>query len=635
MLQVIRDRASGLFVWTIVGLIIITFAFVGLNSYFDDTGEGFQAALVNDQKVTVYEYQIAYSNEQRRIRQMFGENFDPDLFDDQIKKSALDRVIDNAIIVQAAANAGMRVSDEQLAQQIHSIDQFKEDGVFSSELYKQQLAQAGESVSGFEYRIRRGVIADQLVNGIIQSSFATKDEIELTHRLREQQREVAYVSIPVDVFKDKVTVSEAEIETHYKANQNLYKTAEQVQLEYIELSVDALMSSISVDEDEVESYYEEQKDRFLTPEERRASHILIEFGDDADKAKAEADEIYAKIMAGEKFEALAKEFSDDIGSSSEGGDLGFFGKGIMDTNFEDTAFALKTGEVSKPVRSEFGYHVIRLDEIKPSKGKSLNDVRAELEAELKKQKAEKLYFDKVEILANMAYEAPDSLEPAKEELGLEIKTSDFMSKRGGSGIFSNRKVMDAAFSDDVLIENLNSEAIELGANHAIVLRLKEYKDAQVRPLSEVAGQIKSTLIGEKALALAKADADKISEKLLAGVSGSEAVNVVEGKTYTWNEKKWIKRNEADIPREIIEAAFLMPRLSPDEKLATKGLVLGNGEYALFAFSGIKDGDVSDISDEERRQIGDGIANAVGLDEFTTMLNALKDESEIKRFPENL
>ncbi len=635
MLQIIRDRASGLFVWSIVGLIIITFAFVGLNSYFDDTDEGYQAALVNDQKVTVYEYQIAYSNEQRRIQQMFGDNFDPDLFDDQIKKTALDRVIDNAIIIQAASNAGMHVSNEQLAGQIQSITQFAEDGAFSSNLYRQQLEQAGESVAGFEYRVRRGIIADQLVNGIVQSSFATQDEIELTYRLRQQQREVGYVSIAVDVFRDKVSVSDEEIEAHYQANPNNFKTVEQVNLEYLELSVAALVPLMTADQDELESYYEEQKDRFLTAEERRAKHILFEFGDDDEKAKIQAESVYAKVVAGELFEALAKEYSADIGSAADGGDLGFFARGIMDANFEDVAFSLNVGDISKPIRSEFGYHIIKLEAVKASEGKTFNDVRAELEVEMKKQKAEKAYFDKVEVLANMAYESPDSLEVAKEELGLMIKTSGFISKSGGSGIFANRKVMDAAFSDDVLIENLNSETIELSSSHTVVFRLKEYKDAQVRPLTEVSEQIKATLIGQKSLTLAKVDADAISEKLMAGVAGTEAVKVVKGKDYVWNAKKWAMRDEADFPREVVEAAFLLPRLSEDDALSTKGVTLRNGEYALLAFGGIKDGDASAMSDDEKSQIANGIANAVGLDEFTTLLSALKDESEVQRFPENL
>jgi len=635
MLQVIRDRASGLFVWTIVGLIIITFAFVGLNSYFDDTDEGYQAALVNDQKVTVYEYQIAYSNEQRRIQQMFGENFDPDLFDDQIKKSALDRVIDNAIIIQAANDAGMQVSNDQLAKQIQSIGQFMEDGVFSGALYKQQLEQAGESTSGFEYRVRRGMIADQLVNGIVQSSFATKDEIELTHRLREQQREIGYVSIPVTPFNEKVEVTDAEMEAHYKANQDKYKTPEQVKLDYLELSVDALMPAMTVEQDELESYYEEQKDRFLSTEERSARHILIEFGDDDAKAKAKAESLYQKAIGGESFEALAKEHSADIGSAIDGGDLGFFARGIMDRNFEDTTFSLKVGDISKPVRSEFGYHIIKLEKIKEPKGKTLSEVRNEIETEIKKQKAEKEYFDKVEVLANMAYETPDSLAAAQEELGLTLKTTGFVGKRGGPGIFSNRKVLDAAFSDDVLIEHLNSEAIELSANHTVVVRLKEYKDAQVKPLEEVSAQIKATLIAEKALKLAEADAKLIEEKLKSGVSGAEAVKVIKGKSYVWKQKKWVKRDEADVPKEIIEAAFLLPRLTESEKVSTKALKLNNGEYSLLAFTGIKDGDVNAMTDDEKKKIGDGIANAVGLDMFTTMLTSLKDESKIKRFPENL
>jgi len=635
MLQVIRDRASGVFVWSIVGLIIITFAFVGLNSYFDDTDEGFQAALVNDQKVTVYEYQIAYGNEQRRIQQMFGDNFDPDLFDDQIKKTALDRVIDNAVIIQAASNAKMNVSNEQLAGQIQSIGQFMEDGMFSSAVYKQQLEQAGESTAGFEYRVRRGMIADQLINGIVQSSFATKDEIELTHRLRQQEREVAFVNIPVEPFKESVIVEDSEIEKHYNDNQNQYMTVEKVKLEYLELSVDTLLASMIADEDELESYYDEQKDRFIQPEERRARHILFEFGEDDEKAKADAESVYQKIVGGAEFEAMAKEHSSDIGSASEGGDLGFFGKDVMDASFEDTTFSLNIGDVSKPIRSEFGYHIIKLEEIKEEKGKSLAEVKDELMTEIKRQKAEKEYFDKVEVLANMAYETPDSLEPAKEELGLVLKTTDFIAKRGGPGIFSNRKIMDAAFSDDVLAENLNSEAIEVSSNHTVVLRLVDYKEAQVRPLAEVTPQIKVTLATNKALDLAKADADAIAKLLKEGKSGKDAVASIKGKKYTWNEKQWIKRDNADVTKEIVDASFLMPRLADSQKLETKGVKLNNGEYSLLAFSGIKDGDVSSLSEDERTNIGDGIANAVGLDLFTTLLQTLKDEAEIRRFPENL
>lgn len=632
MLQVIRERAQGFFAWIIVGLIVLSFTLVGLNSYFNETSEGFQAALVNDEKVTVYEYRIAYSNEQARMAQMFGNNFDIDMFDDQIKKTALERVIDNAILIQEAAQSGMYISDEQLAYRIQTIDSFAENGVFSRAAYGQQLTQAGESTVGFEYRIRRGLIADQLVNGIIGSSFATSDDIALTVRLRDQEREVGYVTIPVGTFKSDIDVTDEEIKTYFEANTENYKTEEKVQLEYLELKVDDLVSLVELDESELEDYYEDQKERFMTSEQRRASHILIELGDDSGAAKDKAAEVYAEVQAGEKdFATLVKEYSDDLGSTNEGGDLGFFAKGIMDENFEDTVFSQSIGDVSEPIRSEFGYHIIKLEDIQASTGKKFSEVKVDIEAEVRKKKAEKTYFDKLELLANLAYETPDTLEVAKEELGLTIQTSPFVGKRGAAGVFGNRKVIDAAFSDDVLQENLNSEAIELSSTHALVVRLKEHKPSEVKPLDDVKAQIETTLIDEKALEKAKSISTEIAGKIKSGTPAEDAASELE---YSWNESKWVKRDVPDMPRELVQAAFALKRID-GTSVETKGVELNNGDYALLMLTDVKDGDVADLSDEDKKQITDGIANAAGVDSFTMLLKALKDEAVIKKFPGNL
>jgi len=631
MLQIIRERAQGVFAWLIVGVIILSFALWGLNSYFSETDEGYQAALVNEEKVTVYEYRIAYSNEQARMQQMFGENFDIDLFEDQIKESALSRVIDNALLIQQATGEGMHVSDEQLAQRVQSIGAFMEEGRFSRAVYEQQISQAGESTAGFEYRIRRGLIADQLINGVIGSSFATPDEIALTVRLRDQEREIGYVTVPVEKFKKDIKVSDEEIQTHYDSNKENYKTQEQVILDYVELKVDGLLSGVALEEGELEDYYEEQKDRFITAEQRRARHILIELGDDDDAAKKKAQDLHAKAKAGEDFATLAKENSDDVGSANEGGDLGFFAKGIMDENFEETAYAMNVGDISEPIRSEFGYHIIKLEEIQDSTGKTFSEVKTEIEAEVRKKKAEKLYFDKVEQLANLAYETPDTLETVKIELGLDIKTSPSIGKRGGPGVFGNRKVADAAFSDDVLKETLNSEVIEIDSSHSIVVRLKEHKPAKIKELEKVKGQITTKLTNDKALEQAKAVAEGIEAKIKSGVAAEDAASEQE---YRWNEKKWVKRDDSSIPREIVQAAFSMKRID-ESKIDTKGVKINNGDYVLMTLSGVKDGDVANLSEEDKKSITEGIANASGVDSFTSMLKELKDQAEIKKFPGNL
>ena len=633
MLQIIRDRAQGFFAWLIIGAIIIAFALTGLNSYFSDTDSGFQAALVNDEKVTVYEYRIAYQNERARMEQMFGENFDADLFDDQIKQSALDRVIENEVLMQYVNNAGLFISDEQLARTVHEMDSFKEDGQFSNERYEQQFARSGESLAGFEYRMRRGLTADQFVGGIIATSFATQDEIETTLRLREQQREVAYVTVSSNAFKEQLEITDEEITAHYDANQDSYKTDEEIRVNYLELSIDSLLPKVEVEESELEDYYEEQKDRFMTPESRHARHILVEFGDDEDAAKTKAQGLYDKAIAGESFEELAKSNSDDIGSASEGGDLGFFSSGVMDENFETKTFAMKVGEISEPVRSSFGYHIIKLEEIKPSEGKSFSDVREEILSELKKQKAEKRYFDDVEQLANLTYEAPETLTDASEELGLDIKTSSYFGRRGAPGIFSNRKVLDAAFSDDVLKENFNSAAIELSSTHAVVIRLNDFKAAQVRPLEQVKGQIKAKLLNDKASEKALELATVIEEKIKAGATGIDALKDL-GQELTWNEKTWIDRASTGFPRDVVQAAFALPR-TEEGQLVTKAVKMSNGDYSLIAFTGIKDGDITAMSAEEKDSMKEGISRATGIDSYTNLLESIKGQAEIERFPGNI
>jgi len=631
MLQVIRDRAQGFFTWLIIGVIILAFALVGLNSYFDDTDEGFQAALVNDQKVSVYEYQIAYSNEMNRMRQMFGENFDQDMFDDQVKRSALARVVDNAVVIQHAMEKGMHVSDEQLALRVQNIGAFMENGVFSKAAYDQQISQSGESIAGFEYRVRRGLIADQLVNGIVLSSFSTQDEIATMLKLRNQTREIGYVTIPTAKFKENIEITDDEIKTYYDANQNKYKTQEKVQLSYVELKVEDLLKTIVVDESELVDYYDSNKNSFVTPEQRRARHILIEFGDDKDVAKNKAQSIYDKIQAGEDFETLAKENSDDVGSANEGGDLGFFNQGDMDESVDEKVFSMAVAEVSTPVRSEFGYHIIKLEEIKEGGGKSFESVKGDVESNVKKQKADKLYADKLEKLANLAFEIPDNLDAVKEELDLTIKSTPFMPRRGGPGVFSNRKLMEAAFSEDVLKNSLNSELIEVGASHALVVRLKEFQDSAIRPLDEVKSLISDTLKKEKALETAKKHAEEIEAKIKSGVAEEDAASE---KEFSWNEKKWIKRDDNSIAREIITAAFEMKRIN-DSELETKGVKLNNGDYALLTLTGVKDGDIATASDEDKKTIKDGISNATGIDEYTKYLDALRAAAEIEQFPQNL
>ncbi len=636
MLQSIRDRAQGLVTWVIVGLIVLSFALWGVSEYLTDGDTGMQVATIDGEDVSFYEYQVAYQNERARMQQMFGENFDPDMFDDQIKRTALDRVIDNTVVTKTALNAGFRVSNEQLAMQVQSVNTFQEEGKFSKEIYQQVLRSQGETVGGFEYRIRRMLLADQVILGVAATGLATSYEIEQIYRLQEQEREVGYLVVSADQFKEKIEPNEQEIADYYEKHKDNYKTQEKVKLDYLELSVDELMSDISVDQSELENYYDDQKQRFAEQDQVSARHILIEIDPEADSAASEQalatiKELQEKIKNGESFDELAKSQSQDLGSAQQGGDLGFFGKGMMDEAFEEVAFALEIGEVSEPVRSQFGYHLIKLEEKKPGGEKSLGDVKNEITQELKKQKAQRLYFDRVEILANLAYEAPESLEPAAEALGLKIKTSDLIPRLGGEGIFAHRKVREAAFSHDVLKEGLNSETIDVGDSQSIVVRLREHQSADSKPLSDVKEQVVSQLKQDKAKEQAKALGETLFKDL---ADGKEPVELAKSHDLTWTERTWVKRNDTTLNHEIIKSLFSLA-LSTDNDALHEGLALANGDFAVFSFYALRDGDITKLTDEKRSELRNQIANSSGSDEFSLLLDALKKKVEIKRFTANL
>lgn len=631
MLQTIRDRAQGVFAWLIIGAIILSFALWGVNSYFEDSDSGVHAAIVNGQEVSVFEYQIAFNNEQARIQQMLGDSFKRDMFEEQLRKSALDRVVDNTVLTQYANGNGMRVSDSQLGQMIQSIDAFHENGAFSKKAYEQQLKTSGEPVAMFESRVRKALLADQIIQGVGSTGVATQKDVERIYKLREQEREVAYLTFPLDNFRKAVVVADADIVTFYNKNQVKYQTPEMIDLEYVSVSAADMAAGIQVTDSEIATYYDDQKSRFRGDEQRRASHILIEFGSDEAMAKQTAQGLYDRLKKGESFEALAKEFSKDPGSAAQGGDLGFFARGIMDKPFEDAAFALAKGELSQPVKSKFGYHIIRVDDSKSGKEKPLDEVKSSLVPELKRQKAEKLYVDKAESLSTMAFESPRSLDGVVSKLGLEKKTTGFFQRNGGPGIASNPKVQKAAFSPDVLNEGVNSEFIDLGDSHGVVVRMKEHKPAQIRPLEEVRLQITNDLRDQTARKEAEAKGKLALEKVKAG---GDMVLIAKEFAATATPRSWVKRNDGMFSPEVGKAAFSAAR-SADAKPVADAVVLANGDYVVYSVYSVKDGDLTALSSDEKTNIAKGLASSIGMDEFALLLKSLKDKAEIKKFPGNL
>lgn len=630
MLHFIRERAQGWIAWVIVALLIIPFALWGINEYFGNGGK-LVAANVNGNEISQREFQQAFYEQRSRMQQMLGAQYDAQLFDPQVKQRVISELVDRELLLQNAKNMGYRVSDQTVVATIQSIDAFRENGVFSSALYQQQVQTQGESPASFERRVKRLITSGQLSDGLASTVLITDAELDAVIKLEEQKRDFEYLVLKAEDFKDASVASEEAINAYYEQHADRFMTTEQVRVEYVELSAAALQSDKEPSEAELREFYDSNSGQFKVAEERQASHILIQIPEGADEAavaaaRKKADSLYAQIKAGESFEQLARKNSDDPGSAELGGDLGYFARGMMEADFENAVFALKEGDVSEPVLTSFGFHIIKLTGIRAEESKPFADVRDEILAQFKKDEAERAYFELAEKLTNMAYETPDSLREVAEALNLELKQSPFFARRGGDGIFANPRVTTLAFSDDVLKQGFNSEPIELGENHVIVLRLLEHQAASRRPLAEVKEQVTQTLVQEQAKESARAAGEKAVQRFSAGET---ADTVLKGVSANWVSAGNITRKEtqAKLNQAIVKQAFRLQHPTA-ETPRYGGIALGSGDYAVIRLNKVTDGDPASFDKAARETLKRRLAGEQGANAHARLVAALKSTADI-------
>ena len=609
MLQHIRDRAQGIVIWTIVGLIIITFALFGLSSYLSDSTR-VSVATVNGAEISPNDFQRAYQNYQQRLQKILGDKYRPELFEqDKVRQEVLESLIQQELLNQELVRAGYHAAPQQIVNQIARMEVFQDEGKFSAERYKQILNSQRINSAAFEQQISRDLTEQQLTAGMLLSAFITDDELDRFARLQNQQRELSYIRLPKSHYLKNITLTEKEIEAYYEEHKNIFTTPEKLSVDYVELNLDEMSREIEISDKAIADYYEQQRETFTRkPEQRKASHILIQV-ENADAEPGALDKlkmIQEKLAGGEAFAKLAEEFSDDVGSARQGGDLGYFGRGVMDKAFEDAAFKLKKGEISKPVRSRFGYHLIKLDDIRAAEVAKLEDVKETIRHDLQIQQAEQAFYENVDKLNNLSYEIPDSLAPVAETLGLELKTSPLFTRQGGEGLFANPKVTSVAFSEEVLNEGRNSQLIELSDTHVLVLRMAEHIPVKQQPLSDVAGQVKMRLMNEKVAEKIKADSVVIQKQLRAG---KQAEKLAQSMKAEWKPVGLVSRipDDADktLDPQIRNALFKMPRVIKGEKVY-RDILLANGDGAVLILSAVVDGGsyaAENKLNEQRKLIG--------------------------------
>ena len=633
MLEFIRERATGFIAWIIVIGIALTFALWGLGDYLTPDANVYVAE-VGEEKITQNSLQQRYLQNRARLQAALGENFNPAFFsEDALKREALDVLIQENVLVQKLTESGQSVGDTQLNATLQSLEAFKTNGVFDSARYQEQIRLQGESVEGFENRMRRAVLIDQAANSVVQSSFVSDAELDAFVKLRDQQREISILTVPNSLFEDSVEVGDEEIQAYYDENGSRYQTAEKVSVDYLVLDANDLTGDIDIEEDDVRFEYEQRKSEFVVDEQRRASHILIEVDADADDAataelRAKAQALLDRANAGEDFAELAKANSDDVGSANSGGDLGFFGKGVMVPPFEEAVFALEQGQISELVQSSFGFHIIKLTGLQEQRGKTFEEMRAELENEMKRDRAADIVIERSELLTDATYENPETLSVAAEELGLEIKTSELFERNNGTGIASAPEFRNAAFSDEVLEQSNNSEPLQLSGNRIVVLRLKERVAPTPKPLEEVREDILATLKQEAANNAAK----ELGETLVADIeAGNDIADQLAEKELVWTEAKFYSRNDGSVDRLILQSAFKLIEAND----SAMGIELLNGDYALYKMTEIKEGDPSSLSDEQRQVLKDQQQRARGGSEYTAWLEILRSSTKVTLIEENI
>lgn len=538
----------------ILGLVSLTFAFFGIEAYVRDPGSAGEVARVGKLRISQGEFAEAMQNQQDRMREVLGNQFNPKMLDNpEARRAVLESVISQRMLALEASSARLGVSDEQLREFISTAPALQEDGKFSAAKYDALVRSRGMSREGFEHTLRQDMVQQQLTSAITESGHVARALAEHWVGLQSEEREFAQVQLKPEQFVAQVKLAPDAVQKYYEANRAQFETPEQVKAEYVILSPDALMQQVSISDEEIKAWYDGHAEQYQRAEERRASHILIPLAKDAPEAeqKAAREQADALLKAARanpgEFAKLAKENSKDPGSAQNGGDLGFFARGAMVKPFEDAAFSLKENEISDVVQSDFGLHIIKLAEIKPAKKRPLDEVRGEIAEELKRSAASRKYAEAAEQFSNIVYEQSDTLKPVVDKFQLAVQTTEWIAKNGrGAGRLGNPKMLGALFGDDAVKNKRNTEAVEIAPNTLASARVLEHKPAALRPLEEVRAEIEQQLTNAEAVKLAQQDAAAKLEKLKKG----EAVDIA------WSETRKLTRNGLPgVPPDGVRAVF--------------------------------------------------------------------------------
>ncbi len=628
MLQAINDKAKGLIGGIIILIISVPFALWGIQEYLGGAEQPF-AAKVNGQDITVSDFEQAVSRHRQRLQSVFGDQLpDNAAFEKTIKQQVLDQLITRALLEQLIAASGYSISDQLLAQKIHAMDAFQEDGHFVSSTYRNVLRSQGMTPTQFEQLYRRDLLVQQLQDGISKTAIVDAGTLKLIDRLQNQTRDVSYLLFKQSSYMDQVEVTDEDIQKYYEENKNRFMHPEQVSVSYIEITGSDVQTDADVDEDLLHRQYDAYVADLADKEQRKASHILIKVDADADEAtlaikRKLAESVLERLKNGESFETLAKTISEDPLSAEKGGDLGWVGKGLMVPEFEKALYELKKGEMSGLVKTGFGFHIIKLEDVKNEKPVPYEEKRPQLVQHAQQDSIDRQFYERSEEVANLAYENDQTLQPIVDAFdGVSIKKSALFTRAAGTGIANNEAVRKAAFSDVTLKEGRNSDIIEVGKNHLVVLRLDQHKPSSPKSLDEVKSQLQVILKANKAREKAQAAA---LQALASAQQGQSLKDLADSKHSEFKSLGEIKRDYADVDRRLVEAAFQVPR--PDDGKPAFDSVELVSDIAVVEVDKVNTPDI-DEAPQGMAAVEQQLQTRIANQEMTAFVDFLKSQSEI-------
>ncbi|SET35388.1 peptidyl-prolyl cis-trans isomerase D [Nitrosomonas marina] len=602
-------------------LAVLPFMFWGVQSYRSDGQEGY-IAIVDGEEIQRREFEQALRDHQARLRAMFGGNFDSAMLDSyEVRDSVLERLIQQRLLFREAVSNGFTVLDSQLMSEIGQIPEFHLDNKFSKKQYESFLRNEGLSPVTFESRVRQELLLRQLLDGYSEYGFVSDTVTNRVTYLSEVERVVSQAQIKPEDYISRIEPAEEEIKTYYDTHQSEFFLPERVRVEYLVLSLESLAENEPVSDEAVQAYYEEHREEFGQPEERRASHILIAVAATAEEeekrqAREEAEGILELVLQDpEQFAKLAEEHSDDPGSSSLGGDLGFFGRGVMVKEFEDEIFQMQPDEVRGLVETDFGFHIILLTEIKEAKTAELADVKEQIEERLKLQMASNIFGEAAEEFSNTVYEQSDSLLPAAEKFELTIQESDWINRNSDEpSVLADQSMMNAIFSEETLVDKRNTEAIEVMPDTLVSARVLEHRQATAQSLSVVRDEIVERLKRQ----LAEEKAVKEGRELLADLQ-----NGVED-TVDWGEPKQVSYMQPDgLSQEMLRAIF---KADIDSLPVYTGVEDMQGGYSLIRISQVIEPET--IDKERKADFGKQLQQMKTQEEMSAYLDGVRQRYDV-------